>query len=355
MKIAIVNDQHFGIKNNSTSYLDYQKYFFDNVFFPYLDKHNIKVIFDLGDTFDNRKTINYEMLYKVKEFYFNEISKRNIDLHILMGNHSVYYRNSNNINSPDLVLNEYSNIKTYSTPQDLVLDDKSYAFIPWINPENYEECKDFAENKSKSSIAFGHLELQGYEVLRGIKCDEGYSSKLLSKFSKVYSGHFHMKSGDGHINYLGTQYDMTFSDVDETKGFHVFDTETEEIEFIQNPFKLYFKIVYDDNNFESSLKEMKFDKYKNCYVKLIVKTKKNNKLYDSFVKKLYDSGPTEVAIVEEYLLSQAYETSEELNVSEDTLTAISKHIDDLGEEIKNPDRIKKIMHDLYIESFEVDS
>jgi DNA repair exonuclease SbcCD nuclease subunit len=62
IKIALINDSHFGCKNDSPILLDHQQKFFEEVFFPYLDENNIKVVLDLGDTFDRRKNINFSLI-----------------------------------------------------------------------------------------------------------------------------------------------------------------------------------------------------------------------------------------------------------------------------------------------------
>ena len=54
MKIAIINDTHFGVRNDHQGFLDYMFQFFDEQFFPYLIENDIKTVFHLGDVFDRR-------------------------------------------------------------------------------------------------------------------------------------------------------------------------------------------------------------------------------------------------------------------------------------------------------------
>ena len=91
MKIAIVTDIHIGVRGDSKVFHEVQRKFFQEVFFPYIDEHGITTVFDLGDTFDRRKYINYASLQKGKEFLFDELAKRDIDFHALIGNHDTYY------------------------------------------------------------------------------------------------------------------------------------------------------------------------------------------------------------------------------------------------------------------------
>ena len=47
---------------------------------------------------------------------------------------------------------------------------------------------------------------------------------------------------------LGNPYQMFWNDVDDKRGFHIFDTETNELEFIENPYTIFERIYYEDNN-----------------------------------------------------------------------------------------------------------
>jgi len=99
MKIAIVTDMHIGARGDSKVFQDHQERFFMEQFFPYLDENDIKVVFDLGDTFDRRKYINYVSLKRGKEYFFDQMAKRGIAYHALIGNHTTYYTNTNEVNS----------------------------------------------------------------------------------------------------------------------------------------------------------------------------------------------------------------------------------------------------------------
>jgi hypothetical protein len=262
----------------------------------------------------------------------------------------VYYKNTNHTNSVRELFNESPSVRLYEDFTDAQVGDFSFAMIPWICNDNEQKFYDFVKN-AKSSVAIGHLELKGFEVLRGIRSEEGLSKNILDKFESVYSGHFHQKNDDGHIYYLGTQYDMTFADVDERKGFHVFDTQTREVQFIHNPCKMFYRIVYDDS--EGPVEIPDFSEYSKTYVKLLVRSKKHAKSFDRYITKLYDVCPHEVNIIEEYELIDA--SADEVDITQDTLSIIYSDIDDN----KNYDpaaanSLKKIMTDLYLESFEVD-
>jgi metallophosphoesterase superfamily enzyme len=107
MKIALITDQHFGVRNDSIQFHEYFSKFYSEFFFPFLQRNNIKTIVELGDLFDRRKYINFDSLSRSLEYWFDPIKKANIDLHCIVGNHDIYYKNTNRINSPNLLLKDY--------------------------------------------------------------------------------------------------------------------------------------------------------------------------------------------------------------------------------------------------------
>ena len=349
MKIPFINDTHFGLKNDSHIFREYFNRFFQDVFFPYIDQHQIKEIVHLGDLMDRRKYVNFETLKYVRENFFEPLAQRNVTIHVMLGNHDVYYKNTNSVNSIRELFGDLPNVRLYETFQDAVVAGFQFAIVPWICPDNQNDFEQFIKQTS-STVALGHLELQGFEVLRGIRSEEGLSKNVFEKFESVYSGHFHQKNDDGHVYYLGTQYDMTFADIDERKGFHVFDTETRTVEFVANPQKMFYRLTYDDSTTQDV---PDFSQYANTYVKLIVRNKRYPKTFDRYINKLYEACPYEVNIIEEYELADAL--ADDIDITQDTLGIIYSDIDDnKNYESAAANSLKKIMTDLYLESFEVD-
>lgn len=344
MKIALITDLHFGIKNDLNIIKSYKKKFFDNIFFPYLEKNNIKTIIDLGDFFDRRKFVNYETLNWVRTNYLKKLE--NYSYYQILGNHDCYYKNSNSVNGPTEILSKYSNIKILDKFEDIEIAGKSFAIFPWISDENKQEFLNFARS-SKSTIALGHFEINGYEVSRGIKHEGWLDQNILDSFEIVMSGHFHKKQAKNNVMYLGTAYELDFSDVDEIKGFHVFDTETHNLEYIKNPYKLFYKIDYTDSYTETDL-----SKYKDSYVKIVIKNKINPIKYETFLDSLYNIGPYEVNIIDENDLFINTEDSK-IDQSLNTIEIISKDIDTLPD-IENKEKLKNIMNELYTESFDIE-
>ena len=73
MKVILITDQHIGARNDNLSFVKYFKKFYDEVFFPYIDKHDITTIINLGDMFDRRKYVNFNTLHFTKETWLEPL------------------------------------------------------------------------------------------------------------------------------------------------------------------------------------------------------------------------------------------------------------------------------------------
>ena len=266
MKIALLNDTHFGCRNDSPAFIEYQNRFYNEIFFPYLQQYDIKTLVHLGDVVDRRKFINHNTAHNFKKVFFNRLEEMNIDTHIIIGNHDTYYKNTNEVNAmQNLNINKGAKVYTHAT--EVEFDGLPIMFIPWICDDNEAETTR-AINNTNATIAMGHLEVKGFEMHNGHYNEHGQEKAMFKRFEKVLSGHFHKKSDDGQIYYLGTQYEMTWSDYMCPKGFHIFDTQTRELTRIPNPIRMFKKIVYNDK--ENNYDNFDLQEYDECFVKLFV-------------------------------------------------------------------------------------
>ena len=344
--VAIITDTHFGIRKGSQIFHDYFEKFYSEVFFPTLDERKVKTVIHMGDCFDVRKAIDYWSLDWAKRVFFDPLRERGIQTHIIVGNHDIFYKNTLKINAPGLNLNEYENVTCYSSPQDASIQGHDVFFIPWICEDNAEEFIE-ARDKSKASVAMGHLELAGFYANQNYMCQHGMDAKQVQGFSKVFSGHFHKKSSRGHVTYLGNPYQLYWNDEGDTRGFHLFNLGTEELEFIENPNILYKKVYYNEDK-QSLINPHKF---KDTYVKLIVE-KSTPRLLTKLVDSLYQVGIHDLKIIENFEVSLEDDVEVE---AEDTLTTLTNYVNAMGllPEEANTGRIIDILKTLYIEAQEV--
>ena len=347
MKIAIITDTHYGARKGSKLFHDYFEEFYKNIFFPTLDEQGIDTVVHMGDAFDSRKGIEFKSLDWAKRVVFNPLKERGIKVHLMVGNHDAYYKNTNEINAINLLLKEYDNVKVYSSATEVELGNLKTLFIPWINEQNQNQTEKLIQ-KTTCECAMGHLELQGFRVNRQITMDHGMESKLFDKFTKVFSGHYHTRSDNGRIFYLGNPYEIYWTDVNDPRGFTVFDTETLEHYPVNNPYRIFYNIYYEDQDYQI------FDtsEYKNKIVKLIVRKKSDIKKFEKFVDKLYSSGIADLKVVENFDFSSLTEEQSEVFESEDTLSILDRYIQETDTEL-DKSNIQSIIREIYQEACEL--
>ena len=351
MKVALITDTHFGARNDNQNFNEYFFQFYENQFFPYLKEHNITNVVHLGDVMDRRKYVSYRIAKDFRERFIDKFE--GINFHMLVGNHDTFYKNTNEVNSlQELVDGRHKNITVYEKSTEVEFDGCKILFVPWINTENMSHTMKMLQT-SDAQICMGHLELNGFEMQKGLVMDHGWDKQEFKRFDMVMSGHYHHKSDDGQIFYLGTPYEIYWNDWNDPKGFHVFDTEKRELERIVNPYTIYSKIYYDDtvsifdDNHDMSA-------YKNKYVKLVVVNKKDLYQFDKFVDRLLQADCHEVKIIEDFSELDASNVSDDIvENTEDTMTLLERYIDDLTVDLSK-NRLKNTTRELYIEAQDLD-
>jgi len=354
MKVALITDTHFGARNDSTHFLDYYEKFYRDTFFTNLDNCGITNLLILGDTFDRRKYVNFYSLKRTKEMFFDVLAEKNIQVYMLAGNHDTYFKNTNDVNSVDLLLREYSNVTVIDTPQTINVDGNDICMIPWICPENYQECMD-EMNNTTAKVCMGHFEIAGFAMHRGMPSEEGLDRHVFKRFDVTFSGHYHHKSSDGNIHYLGNPYELTWQDYSDPRGFHFFDLDSYELDFIQNPNVMFHRIIYDDKNQE--IKDVLNKDLSACasvYVKVVVVNKTNPYLFDQFMNKIYGLNPLDITIVEDALDLTDDDNDDKIDEAEDTVTIINKYVDTIQNEGIDNNRLKSMMRELYVEALNLE-
>jgi DNA repair exonuclease SbcCD nuclease subunit len=352
MKIALITDTHWGVRNDQVAFLDNNKKFLDEVFFRYLDTNSINTVVHLGDLVDRRKYLNINTAKRLRSDFIKPLHERGIRAHLIIGNHDTYYKNTNSVNSirefyeNDFIIHEEATTVTF--------DDTPILFMPWICDDNREHALESIRN-TNAQICMGHLELAGFEMYRGSPISHGDDRSIFNRFDLVCSGHYHHRSTSGNIHYLGSHAEFTWSDYDDPKGFHILDTETRELSFIENPYRMFRKMWYNDKDTTTEeLLDRDWDKYTGSYVKLIVSNKDNPFNFDLFTSKLYEALPIEVIIVEDHRNMDIIDEAELLDETEDTLTILSRYISTIESNVDNND-LDKLMRSLYTEALHMET
>ena len=355
MKSALLNDTHFGARNDSLIFDDYFHKFYDDIFFPYLKEHNIKTLIHLGDIVDRRKFINYKIAHNFRHKFLQKLWSEKIDTHIIIGNHDIYFRNTNKVNAVQELCTTHDGINEpwiYEEAKVVEFDGTKILMLPWINPENEAESLEACKT-AEADVCMGHLDLNGFRMMDNMVQTHGYDKKIVQRFEKTFSGHFHHKNDDGQIFYLGSQYEMTWSDYNNKKGFHIFDTETREIEFIPNPYTIFKKLMYNDT--ETNYDKFDITDYNQKYVKLVVVSKKDNQMFDRLLERMYNKiSVHELKILEDYSDLSATNVSDDVvEGSEDTMTLVNNYVDQLPVDL-DKEKLKVMIKETFIEAQDTD-
>jgi DNA repair exonuclease SbcCD nuclease subunit len=335
MKIPLIGDLHIGARGSDPHVREFIKDYLSN-FFEYLAEHDLNTYIQAGDICDVRKAINaHDMDFIMNDFVDFHL-EYGISGHILTGNHDIALRDSNKISWTKVIERMSMDfIKSYQEPTDVEINGVKFCMIPWINKDNYERTiAHIASTDAKYAIA--HLELAGFPMYRNSISEEGQIElSTLKKFKHVFSGHYHTISQSGNITYIGTPYHLTWQDYPDKRGFWILDTDTDEVEFVQNSDdKTLFKLfIYDwkniENNNEMMLKlkephclENDFG-FKNRIVQVIVMNRDNTRHYNDFCNALRASQTIDYMTidktVQETTSSESEGSSESVDVSEETL------------------------------------
>jgi hypothetical protein len=341
-KIVLLGDTHFGVSKSSDVMHNYMEKFYD-FFFNYLEEHDyIEHIIQLGDLYDDRKFVYFNTLDRCRKYFFDRIPK-SVELTVFCGNHDVLFKNTNRISSVNLLrTNKMKIIDTQ--PKTILIDGTPIDFFPWINAENLDDSVRFAR-ESSSKYAMGHFEFAGFPMHPGTVADHGMSHKLFKKYEQVFSGHYHTVSQKDNILYTGIPYELTWSDLDDPKGFWVFDTDTGEKEYIRNPHTLFLKISYVEG--------MKFDFKTVKYVKIVVVDKVNQKVFDKFLDNVSINQPHDVRVIESSFSSVVSEAVDVTNVVS-THQMISSVIDNMEIDLDKI-KLKNYVLQYYQEAMAIDN
>lgn len=349
-KVAIITDSHFGAREGKEIFHDFFEKFYTNTFFPKLEEEGITTVLHLGDLFDRRKYVDYYSLKRCREYFFDPLESKGIKMHCLVGNHDIALRNTLDINSPELLLKEYGNIEPISEPTEIEVFGKSFLMLPWICSANYNATMEKLKT-TNSSFCCGHLEIAGFAMYRGMESHEGFDKNLFSGFDKTFSGHYHHRSSNGSIHYLGNPYELTFMDYNDPRGFHIFDVETQELTFCRNPYTMFERFVYDDSTFDP--RAIDVSTFENKFVKIVVQKKTDFYAFDNFMDRVYNSGAHDVKVLETLTDMTAEEIDEKVDI-EDTQTILSHFVDTVEVDVSR-EELKKYINQLYVEALHVET
>jgi len=333
--VAIITDSHFGVRSDSPSMYGMMQKFYERVFFPTLDAHGITRVLHGGDYGDRRKFINFATARFIEDTYRTPLRTRGIREDVIVGNHDCFLRDSTEINSVQELYRHDASLHIYTHPTEIDVDGCGILLLPWICGNN-RDVSMHAIQTSTAAVVLGHLELSGFQMHRGMINTEGLSPNLFDRFSVVMSGHFHHRSSAAPIQYLGAPYAMTWADFRDPRGFHLFDTDTHALTFIENPYTAFARLLYDDldqpadyvHNLISSILEPT-STFHDAYVKVIVKNKTRPYDFDLILDALSKVNTQDVLIVDDIVNTLPSDDTAPASSDVDTLTLMNDYVEGL--------------------------
>lgn len=354
MKVAVVCDLHAGIRNDNKRFRDQFSRFFREQFFPCIDALKIKTIVDLGDIVDRRSYINFATSNMLHADYLAPAADRDIEHHIIAGNHDTFFKNDNSINALyELIGDRYQFAQKhlYIDPATIMLGDVETLLVPWMSPENKERSIQ-AIKTSKAQVCLGHLELIGFET-DGKVMEHGDDPALFDHFEFVGSGHYHHPSQRGNITYFGAAMEYTWGDYNGIRGFHIFDTETMKFQRIVNPWKMHVKLWYDDSvakNVNDVLDDLDANQLNGRVIKVIVKSRNNGLFFDEYMKVL-DEMNADIEVVEDHKHIDEITMEDAVADLSEPLALLDTHIDLIERNIDKA-ALKMLLHDVHKEAMD---
>lgn len=335
-KVAILGDVHFGARNGNKALQKAQGEFFTKLFWPTCVKSKVTDVIQLGDLFDDRKSLRHEDIRFCQDYFIDPAEWLKIKLHILVGNHDVPHLRDLKESAQEVL-----GIAAYSKVADVVIGGRSVRFCPWLCEANLEESMHWI--KEGGDILVGHFGITEFNMGLGFKCNDGLDSKLFGAWKHVWSGHFHHQDFKYNIRYMGTPYQMSWTDADTKHGFWIWDTETDELEYFDNQERLYVKY-----NWHEDLLKTELVNHKDKWVRLEVKDKPDVKKFEKFVDIINSQEPADLKIIEQFEQYHSESVTDMLELVE-TETLIDQYVDDVATE-DDKHAIKVLMRDIYAEA-----
>ena len=344
-RVIVLGDTHWGANNGSTVMHTYFRKFYADLI-EYIKLNDIKAVIQLGDLFDRRKSVDFLSLWTAEDAMFKPLRELGVQLFVIAGNHDCTYKNTNYVNSVDLLMHDDVTVVA-DGPATVDVLGVPVDFYPWVNESNMEEVLTLTK-KPGGKLAVGHFEFDAFPMYPGIMAEHGMNHKLFSKYTAVYSGHYHTVSAKDNILYTGTPYELTWGDHDDPKGFWVVDLAkpAQEPEFIQNPHVLFTKIQYDDTV------EIDVPNVNEQYVKIYTVNKSDQYAFDGFLATLSAQGPYNIQVIDADI-AKAVSTAMNSDVAfKSTIEMISHVVDNMELNVEKT-RLKNMISEVYGEAMQM--
>jgi len=332
-KTIIVGDPHFGARANSEVFLESLENAFTDFIFPLARKEGITEMKIMGDVLDNRNMLNLKISTRMIEVFRKATD---FDITIIVGNHDLYYKNRKTVIGFEFLADMFPNIEIISKVTEREEYGKKILYIPWLClKEEYDTVEKLLEENTYD-ICYGHLSINTFHMVKNFVEKKGLAPSLFAKCKRVFSGHFHIRSERDNIIYVGTPYSITWADEGNTKGVYIYNSDTDQRIFHENPVSPIFKKLYTSNLYDK--KDFSDLRIPGNFIKIIVDNSMPDLEVNNLYTKLESMGPLNIEIenVTEDFLSGAG-NSYSLSDLKNTFEFLSEYVD----KVNLPDDINR--------------
>ena len=266
-RIWLISDTHLGVRSNSREWMDNIESWFRDFFIPTL-KSNYQpgdVLVHCGYIFDSRQSINLYIMNKGIDI-FEDLAEI-LPVYMIIGNHDIFMKSSNDINSLKVFRNA-KRITVFSEPQKVYFGNRSALMMPWRDG-HAAEAEVLNNPDNFADLVFCHTDIRGFTFNKMQRVEEGNDVDTFKNFKKVYSGHIHWAQNFKNVRMLGSPYELTRSDSGNTKSVWLLNLEDlEETRFANNfsPRFVRFKLAWLLDQPMADIQKM----FENNYVDIMV-------------------------------------------------------------------------------------
>lgn len=217
-KAVVFTDLHVGLKNNSIQHNDDCEAFIDWMIEKAKTEKCETCLF-LGDWHHHRASINLHTLsYSIR--ILEKLNAAFEQVFIIVGNHDLYYRDRREVHA-----NEWAkHLPNITLVNDWFIKD-DVVIAPWLVGNDHKKLA-----KLKAKYLFAHLELPNFYMnAQVLMPDHGdIKDEHVSKFEKVFSGHFHKRQCRNNIWYIGNAFPHNYADAgDDNRGIMILEWDQE--------------------------------------------------------------------------------------------------------------------------------
>ena len=265
MKILIFSDLHIHPHKRSNDRLDHCIDALDWVFNTAIER-GIKNIVFLGDLFHDRQKIDVLTYQRTFEVLERHLCNNDLRLFLLLGNHDLWHYQKLDVSSVN-PLRKLPGITIVSKPGVEKISDGAedflFGFLPYThNPiEDLKVVeKEWKANapKGQSRVLGGHISVDGavwnvrHKTVSEVTIEHDgdmvrVGSDIFDKWDRVFLGHYHAEQKlDEKVEYVGSPLQLSFGEAFQSKHVVVFETNSDEREYVENTFSPKHYILKED-------------------------------------------------------------------------------------------------------------